>query len=144
MAEEMERLGGRAGSVRASEIVRRPRTDSLEEAAPVCPLCNGTRWVRVDVPFGHPRWGSIDPCSCWDQEGAQERRERLLRYSNLGVLARFTFATLDEEGRQPGPGRPPTLPSGGSGRQGLRGVAEGVAGVPPGRAGAGRRTWRRQ
>ena len=77
--------------------------DSLEESAPVCPLCNGTRWVRVDVPFGHPRWGSIDPCSCWDQEGAQERRERLLRYSNLGVLARFTFATLDEEGRSPDP-----------------------------------------
>ena len=77
--------------------------DSLEEPAPVCPLCNDTRWVRVDVPFGHPRWGSIDPCSCWEQEGAQERRERLLRYSNLGVLARFTFATLDEEGRSADP-----------------------------------------
>lgn len=77
--------------------------DSPEEEAPVCPLCNGTRWVRVDVPFGHPRWGSIDPCSCWEQEGAQERRERLLRYSNLGVLARFTFDTLDEDGRSPDP-----------------------------------------
>ena len=59
--------------------------------------------MRVDVPFGHPRWGSIDPCSCWEQEGALERRERLLRYSNLGVLARFTFDTLDEDGRSPDP-----------------------------------------
>ncbi len=75
---------------------------SLEEdAPPVCPLCNGTRWVRVDVPFGHPRWGSIDPCTCWEQEGAQERRDRLLRYSNLGVLARFTFDTLNEDGNSP-------------------------------------------
>ncbi len=80
-----------------------PYDSPEEEEAPVCPLCNDTRWVRVDVPFGHPRWGSIDPCSCWEQEGAQERRERLLRYSNLGVLARFTFDTLDEEGRSEDP-----------------------------------------
>ncbi len=80
-----------------------PYDSPEEEEAPVCPLCNGTRWVRVDVPFGHPRWGSIDPCSCWEQEGAQERRDRLLRYSNLGVLARFTFDTLDEDGRSEDP-----------------------------------------
>ena len=59
--------------------------------------------MRVDVPFGHPRWGSIDPCSCWEREDATERRERLLRYSNLGVLARFTFDTLDRDGRSPDP-----------------------------------------
>ena len=50
------------------------------------------------MPFGHPRWGSIDPCSCWEQEDTAERRVRLLRYSNLGVLARFTFDTLNEDG----------------------------------------------
>ena len=59
--------------------------------------------MRVDVPFGHARWGSIDPCSCWEQEGAGERRERLLRYSNLGVLARFTFDTLNGDGQSPDP-----------------------------------------
>ena len=57
--------------------------------------------MRVDVPFGHPRWGSIDPCECWQQEGQEERRERLLRYSNLGVLARFTFESLDAAGLSP-------------------------------------------
>ena len=55
------------------------------------------------MPFGHPRWGSIDPCSCWEQEDAAERRVRLLRYSNLGMLARFTFETLDEDGRSSDP-----------------------------------------
>ena len=101
MAEEMERLGdvlARFGPVRSSAGA----DASPEEDAPLaCPLCNGTRWVRVDVPFGHPRWGSIDPCTCWEQEGAQERRDRLLRYSNLGVLARFTFDTLNEDGVSP-------------------------------------------
>ncbi len=80
-----------------------PDDSAEEELGPDCPLCNGTRWVRVDVPFGHPRWGSIDPCSCWEQEGAEERRDRLLRYSNLGVLARFTFDTLEEDGRSDDP-----------------------------------------
>ena len=77
--------------------------DAVTEPQEDCPLCNGTRWVRVDVAFGHPRWGSIEPCACWEQEDTAERRIRLLRYSNLGVLARFTFDTLDEEGRSPDP-----------------------------------------
>ena len=55
------------------------------------------------MPFGDPRWGSIDPCICWEQEDAAERRVRLLHYSNLGVLARFTFDTLDAEGRSANP-----------------------------------------
>jgi DNA replication protein DnaC len=55
--------------------------------------------VKVDVPFGHPRWGSIEPCACWLREGHAERHDRLLRYSNLGLLARFTFESLDAKGR---------------------------------------------
>ncbi|MDE2901140.1 MAG: ATP-binding protein [Chloroflexota bacterium] len=102
MAEEMERLGDVLARFAPARSSGAP-DDSPEEEAPACPLCNGTRWVRVDVPFGHPRWGSIDPCSCWEQEGALERRERLLRYSNLGVLARFTFDTLNEDGNSSDP-----------------------------------------
>lgn len=98
MAEEMERLGDVLARFAPARSSGAPDGSPEEETAPVCPLCDGTRWVRVDVPFGHPRWGSIDPCSCWEQEGAQERRDRLLRYSNLGVLARFTFDTLNEDG----------------------------------------------
>ena len=103
MAEEMERLGDVLARFEQARSSGAPYDSPEEEEAPACPLCNGTRWVRVDVPFGHPRWGSIDPCSCWEQEGAQERRDRLLRYSNLGVLARFTFDTLDEDGRSEDP-----------------------------------------
>ena len=59
--------------------------------------------MRVDAPFGHPRWGTIEPCACWKHEGASERQDRLLRYGNLALLARFTFETLEPDGRSAEP-----------------------------------------
>ena len=51
----------------------------------------------------HPRFGQVVPCVCWEQEDQSQRRARLLRYSNLGALARFTFASLDPAGRTSDP-----------------------------------------
>lgn len=59
--------------------------------------------MKVPVPFGHPRWGGIEPCACWREEGREERHNRLLRYSNLGLLARFTFESIEPEGRSQDP-----------------------------------------
>ena len=73
---------------------------TLQEA---CPLCHGARWIRVDVPFGHPRFGEIQPCTCWKDETQDDRRDRLLRYSNLGALARFNFGSLLPAGRSSEP-----------------------------------------
>ncbi len=53
--------------------------------------------------MGHPRFGEMEPCVCWEQEDQEQRRARLLRYSNLGALARFTFDSLDEAGLSPDP-----------------------------------------
>ena len=50
--------------------------------------------MRVDVPLGDPRFGEMQPCRCWKEETQEERRGRLLRYSNLGALARHTFDSL--------------------------------------------------
>lgn len=36
----------------------------------------------------------MQPCRCWKEETQDERRARLLRYSNLGALARHTFDSL--------------------------------------------------
>ena len=99
MAEEPESLADVLARFQPARSSAGPDDSTLdEEPTEVCPLCKGSRWVRVDVPFGHHRWGSIDPCECWEQEGQEERRNRLLRYSNLGVLARFTFETLNAAG----------------------------------------------
>ena len=74
-----------------------------EEPALRCTICGDSRWVRVDVPVEHPRFGEVAPCVCWEHEDRVQRTARLLRYSNLGALARFTFASLDPAGRSPDP-----------------------------------------
>lgn len=55
------------------------------------------------MPFGHPDFGRAIPCDCVKREYDSTSRDRLLRYSNLGPLARLTFANLIEEGRSPEP-----------------------------------------
>lgn len=64
-----------------------------------CPLCRGRGWFTLDVPTGHPEFGRIITCQCQQERILQEQEDRLLRYSNLGHLSRFTFDTLDREGR---------------------------------------------
>lgn len=71
--------------------------DPEEEAA--CPICRGAGFVRRPYPVGHPRFGRAEPCDCVLDEAEDQRRERLTRLSNIGALARFTFATLNPRGR---------------------------------------------
>lgn len=67
-------------------------------AAP-CPLCGGAGFVRRDRPLNHPRFGKAEHCDCVLDEAEDVRRSRLLRLSNLGALARFTFDGLLPLGR---------------------------------------------
>ena len=66
---------------------------------PVCAECGGARFVRVTADIDDPNFGRAVPCSCARAEDEAERRARLLRYSRLGALERFTFDTLLPEGR---------------------------------------------
>ena len=63
-----------------------------------CRICSGKGWYTPDVPVGHPDFGQITTCHCQQQRLSEERFGRLLRYSNLGHLTRFTFDTLNPEG----------------------------------------------
>ncbi|MDA1010830.1 MAG: ATP-binding protein, partial [Chloroflexi bacterium] len=74
-------------------------TDVTAESEDVCPLCQGARFVRVTGDPTDPRFGQATACECARYESPDERRERLLRYSRLGALQRFTFGTLIESGR---------------------------------------------
>lgn len=66
---------------------------------PVCAECGDARFVRVTSDIDHPEFGRAVPCSCvWAEDDAQ-RRARLLRYSRLGALERFTFDSLVPQGR---------------------------------------------
>ena len=76
----------------------------LPDAGPevdACPICNGTGWVSKRVPLGHPDFGEAFPCRCRNTEDSNARAASLLRYSNLGPLARITFETTRSDGPLP-------------------------------------------
>ena len=58
--------------------------------------------MRLNVGPEHPDFGNAVPCRCAAQESADDRRERLLRYSNIGALARLSFRNLIARGRSAG------------------------------------------
>ncbi|MCX7616676.1 ATP-binding protein [Tepidiforma sp.] len=76
-----------------------PATADDPDDAGACPICRGAGFVRRPYPVDHPRFGRAEPCDCVLREREDQRRERLTRLSNIGALARFTFATLDPAGR---------------------------------------------
>ena len=51
------------------------------------------------MPIGHADFGRAIPCSCQEEVTQAQRLERLQRHSNLGVLARLRFNSLDSSGR---------------------------------------------
>ncbi len=59
--------------------------------------------MRRDVALDHPDFGRAFPCRCVLDEREDERLVRLQRYSNLGPLARLTFANLMTRGRSTDP-----------------------------------------
>lgn len=63
-----------------------------------CELCGSRGWFTPDVPAGHPDFGNILTCECQTDRLSGDRSARLLRYSNLGQLTRFTFDSLDPNG----------------------------------------------
>jgi len=76
---------------------------ALDEDDGVCARCGGAGFVRKAVRLGHPDFGKAFPCECVADEREDQRLARLQRYSNLGPLARLTFADLSPRGRSPNP-----------------------------------------
>jgi len=76
-----------------------------EEAPPkpTCPICKGAGFVHPLLPSGKPDFSRVVACKCSHGEADKERQDRLLRYSNLGPLTRFTFDNLLPQGRSGSP-----------------------------------------
>ena len=60
-----------------------------------CDICNDKGWLTPTLPTGHQDFGSIKSCVCRKSVKQEEMTTRLLSYSNLGSLSRYTFETLD-------------------------------------------------
>ncbi len=82
----------------AAENILLPSYTDTEQGNINCPVCAGRGWYTPDVVVGHPDFGQVITCQCRQQRISEERLGRLLRYSNLGNLTRFTFDTLNPEG----------------------------------------------
>lgn len=74
-------------------------TDELTQPDTRCGTCSGRGWFTPEVPATHEDFGRILTCECQKSRILQERTDRLLRYSNIGPLSRFTFDNLDPEGK---------------------------------------------
>ena len=70
---------------------------------PICPICRGAGFLRVDLAPGDPDFGKLVPCRCRSTAVSQERKSKLQRMSNLGPLVRLTFDNLAKEGRSSDP-----------------------------------------
>ena len=61
----------------------------------LCGSCGGAGWVKEVVPFGHPHFGVLFPCSCTQQRRAAHEVAERARLSNLGGLRDKTFTTFN-------------------------------------------------
>lgn len=68
-----------------------------------CPICKGAGFIHPLLPSGKPDFSRVITCRCIRKELDEEHQTRLLRYSNLGSLTRFTFDNLIPQGRIGGP-----------------------------------------
>ena len=98
LSEILERERARTTThMRTSSVAPGPEESDAGERR--CSICDGARFVRVTADPDHPDFGRGVPCECVRGEGERDRRDRLLRYSRLGALERFTFETLLPRGR---------------------------------------------
>lgn len=76
-------------------------TSSDEEATPaptdVCPICGGIGYFKEAVPFGHPHFGVLFPCSCKIAEKELRAHAELERISNLDAFRDKTFETFNPD-----------------------------------------------
>ena len=67
--------------------------------APVCPLCGGVGFLRVELPIDHPDFGKLQICSCRQSELAEDAQHRLYQLSNLASFRNMTFENFNPKGR---------------------------------------------
>ena len=65
------------------------------EGLPLCASCGGAGWVKEAVPFGHPHFGVLFPCTCTRERWAERDAAERARLSNLAGLHDKTFATFN-------------------------------------------------
>ena len=94
----LQRLSARA----ITEGFRDESDDFSIDSDTGCETCGGRGFYTPNVSVGHPEFGQTVTCRCLEDRLTETRQARLIRYSNLGALTRFTFETLERDGRLEG------------------------------------------
>src|SRR5512133_2239057 len=76
-----------AGSMPTSSTGSELPAEPADEE-PICPICRGAGFLRLDLPPGHPDFGKLVLCRCRTDSITRERKDKLERLSNLGPLVR--------------------------------------------------------
>lgn len=63
--------------------------------ADTCPECGGIGYFKEAVPYGHPHFGILFPCSCKQEEKERRASEDLVRMSNIDAFRDKTFENFD-------------------------------------------------
>ena len=72
-------------------------TKTLQVSSAVCPICQGTGFLRRNVPVGHADFGQAVACRCTEQERRSKRRQHLKELSHLGSFAEKRFETFQPD-----------------------------------------------
>lgn len=75
------------------------RQNSDRAGDPNCPHCQGTGYLRDDLPLGHPEFGRLRICVCRQPELHSRIRDRLFSLSQLDKLEHLTFESFNPRGR---------------------------------------------
>ncbi|MEI6045106.1 MAG: ATP-binding protein [Chloroflexota bacterium] len=82
-------------------FANRPNTSPETYAEPdVCPICRGAGFLRRDVPFGDPGFGTLIDCGCRLAGKEYRSREESSKASNLEHFRDLTFEAFNQ--RMPG------------------------------------------
>jgi DNA replication protein DnaC len=63
-----------------------------------CPVCKGGGFVHPRLPSGKPDYSRAVSCRCIKAAQARAHEDRLQKYSNLGILAGYSFDKIAESG----------------------------------------------
>src|SRR5450759_1429430 len=63
-----------------------------------CPICKGGGFVHPRLPSGKPDYSRVVSCRCIKAAQAKAQGDRLQKYSNLGILAGYSFEKIAENG----------------------------------------------
>ena len=97
LGDIIKRLGDTTRTTSAAQREAYASVDPVE-LGDACDVCGGRGWLTPEVPAGHADFGKVLACRCQQERIVEERTARLVRYSNIGHLSRFTFDTIKIEG----------------------------------------------